>query len=358
MQVSWMWQAVPAWSSWGGGVGLSAPAPPRLLSGSDTWSAPSSDRFRLRATWRRSPGERGQRSVPNEEGRERCDVRLRSRPARASSAEVVVISPAVTHAYRSWPGRFPGPGRPRPLRAPEPLRSLPSSIVPVARRALQGDPQERGDFFLDIDDRLCPLELLLQAPILALQFEGTWIQLRRLRPTPLASQDSLGALSAPESQVGGVEPFPAQERSDLTWLSARIGLAKYRELVVGGEATTSSLGRHLRIRHKTGTDGRDGGRCLTGCWHRGQRDSRGFRQCPGCACASCPKTCRPVPRRPERPLLLPWQHFGACSPFHPSLGNHDNVFCCPGSIFLEIRPIPCGNHPEAAARSCLGSNFG
>ena len=75
---------------------------------------------------------------------------------------------------------------------------------------LQGDPQDLGNFFLERDDRLGPVQLPLEPAVLSLQLLHPWIE--RLRPalarTP-GDELALLALGTPRGQMRRVQAFAA-----------------------------------------------------------------------------------------------------------------------------------------------------
>ncbi len=140
-------------------------------------------------------------------------------------------------------------------RFPHPLRmSLPlPSVVLVVVHALQRDPQPRGNFFLDANDRFRLRQLSLEPSRLAFQFRDARIPdiLRRCLRSTLhrsgSGQRSGGALPPPGTQTRRVQSFPPQQGSHLAHIPASVGFTHDSALILATESTPCRLLRDLRV---------------------------------------------------------------------------------------------------------------
>ena len=118
-------------------------------------------------------------------------------------------------------------------------------------RGSQGDPQDLGNFFLDLDDRLGLLQLPLQPRVLTLQLLHPRIHglaaSARASARSQPGQRPLLPLAAPRRQVRGVQPLAPQQRADLAGRLARVRLPQDPQLVLRAEAPTLRLRRHLGV---------------------------------------------------------------------------------------------------------------
>src|SRR5438876_605606 len=176
-----------------------------------------------------------------------CSISRSARPAFSAGAPCVDVG-----AGRGWPAVSRAPRtRGRSLLA-GPAPRWPASVVLVAVEVLQGDPQELGSFFLDLEQSLHALEAPMQPGVLPLQILYPRIQRLRLR-TPLPrlqlSLRRLLALAAPEDQVGRIEALAPQQGPDFTRPLAGIGFPHDPQLVLRRESPPLRPRYHLRIGH-------------------------------------------------------------------------------------------------------------
>src|SRR5688500_10971589 len=154
---------------------------------------------------------------------------------------------------------------------PEPRRRL---HVVFLRRRRQFFPQERSHLPLDLDDRVCLEQLVLELVVLALEPRVLVRQrvVLRLAASLLGRQAgelALVALTPPRGQVRRVQALAAQHLANPTLLARRerlVGLLEDAELVLGNKAPalrTFGGGGSLRI-PRTGSFPDCGRRSLPG----------------------------------------------------------------------------------------------
>src|SRR5271157_928346 len=153
-------------------------------------------------------------------------------------------------ADRASLGARPGFGRPLPCPPAVRVPRWPSWHPLVAVGWRQGNPQDLGEFFLNLDDRLGLAELFRQPlsfPLEPLVFGDQGSVGVGFPATTLGGQTgqrSCLALLPPGAQVRRVQPLAAQQGAELAGLGAAIGLAKNATLVLGGEMSSHGLLRH------------------------------------------------------------------------------------------------------------------
>ena len=208
---------VPASGRRDGAVGGVVRALPDSHPESGTWCVPSTNSGLYPAGPHRPGRAPGPGSARYAAGRGRLAARRHSMP------EVTVggparhrVRPPAADAGTATPGqpRRPGTPPPSPIRW-RPSRPL-SSVVVSLVRALERYPQQRGDFFLDLDDRFRLLQLPAEPPPLPFQLSDALVSgvLRpgfpsSLRRTP-ARQDPGIVLPSPGAQVRAIQTLPAQ----------------------------------------------------------------------------------------------------------------------------------------------------
>ena len=121
--------------------------------------------------------------------------------------------------------------------------------VSSSSRGVRGDPQDLGNFFLERDDRLRPLQLPLEPAILRLQLLHARVDGAGppAAPPHLAQRPRL-ALPPPVRQQRRVQPLATQQGPHLAGLLARVGLLEDAEPILCGEAPALDRRRHLRVR--------------------------------------------------------------------------------------------------------------
>src|SRR2546427_2039276 len=143
------------------------------------------------------------------------------------------------------------------------MASRAPSIGLVADERLQGDPQDLGNFFLEGDDGVRPLQLPLESRVVGFELLHARIDRPGLRPSLARAQTDerpLLPLATPVRQERAIQALAAQERAQLAGLLARIGLLHDPEPILDAEAPALDLRGHLGIRHpRSGLDGRNGG---------------------------------------------------------------------------------------------------
>ncbi len=150
-------------------AGVAAGAPPLRRAVPDTSCGSSRDTVLPPATRRRLPLGPGLRSAP----RAGCPARQRARFGKAHVATrgarhedriaMVYAHGGPTHAPH------PRPGTPPPTRPSGPVVLPHASYVVVAWRTVQGDAQDLGGFFLDLEDRVRLLQPSTQTGVFLAQ---------------------------------------------------------------------------------------------------------------------------------------------------------------------------------------------
>ncbi len=114
-----------------------------------------------------------------------------------------------------------------------------------------GQPQERGDFFLDVEDGFGRGQLLTEALVLPPQPCQFLLPGRADRaPPPPGSEGgelALIPLLAPMGQMGGIEAFPPPQRREVPGLTD-LRLPENAHLIGGGELPTPRALRYLGVR--------------------------------------------------------------------------------------------------------------
>src|SRR5439155_22362480 len=243
------WPGARASRSAGAGAGRAAHAPRRCRPGGGTSCAASTGSRPPRAAWRGPAPAVRLRSAWSAGPAGPLVVPTRSKPGQAWSAGAPCVD---VGAGRGWPAVSRAPRtRGRSLLA-GPAPRWPASVVLVAVEVLQGDPQELGSFFLDLEQSLHALEAPMQPGVLPLQILYPRIQRLRLR-TPLPrlqlSLRRLLALAAPEDQVGRIEALAPQQGPDFTRPLAGIGFPHDPQLVLRRESPPLRPRYHLGIGH-------------------------------------------------------------------------------------------------------------
>jgi hypothetical protein len=106
------------------------------------------------------------------------------------------------------------------------------------------DAQNLRYFFLSLNDDLGLSEFVLQALVFPFQVGHTFVEriLRLGFSTSLcrceAIENALIALFAPAGKVGGIQPLLSKQGTDLTRLSALVGLFEDAQLIGGGKPST------------------------------------------------------------------------------------------------------------------------
>lgn len=127
------------------------------------------------------------------------------------------------------------------------------SYVVVGRRRVQGNAQDLGGFFLDLEHGLrlfqpSPQPGVFVAQLLVLDGD--------LVTTPPPGSPRPGqrlerpftTRTTPLGQLRGIQHFATQQSADFTWGPASIRLLQDAKLISGGEPATLRTRRHLRIR--------------------------------------------------------------------------------------------------------------
>src|SRR6202011_4858410 len=113
----------------------------------------------------------------------------------------------------------------------------PSAVV----AARQGQPKERRHFFLDVDDGLSRGKLAGQALILVTQARDVGRVDRRGGVTASSrgerSEGALRPMAAPLGEMRRIQPFPAQECSELTRHRTLVRFLENPQLIAGRELT-------------------------------------------------------------------------------------------------------------------------
>src|SRR3990170_737654 len=182
-------------------------------------------------------------------------------------------------AGRASPEARPAIDRLRRCRPAEKVPRWPSWLAPAALGRRQGNPQDLGEFFLNLDDRLGLAELGCQPlgfPLEPLVFGDQGGVGVGLPPTTLGGQGGqrpFVPLLPPSAQVRRVQTLATQQDAELAGLGRAIGLAENAKLVLGRETSSHGRLQHGRVRDRLsvtsgrsprrGRGGRGGGRNST-----------------------------------------------------------------------------------------------
>src|SRR5512133_282310 len=239
--------------AWRGGcAGCVARRCARPGPGCGTWCARRRGRCPHPAGWPRPRRGRCRRTAQRATPPAPSGVRPLTVPAAGGGETASRLTPAAAGAGTAWPGRSPAPGGPgwRQGRArPHRPRSRARALLVVAGR-VERDPQQLGDFSLDLDDLLRLRQALgegLVCPPQPLDLDPGWVGRLGAALARQGLERSGLALAAPVDQVRGVQPLAAQQRADLARFGTGVGLAQDGELVLGAEAPPPGLLRHLGI---------------------------------------------------------------------------------------------------------------